>query len=146
MNNQSQPLTQPLTQLPTQSLTSLTTIPKQKKHDPKFSPVWSHFTPYVKKAGNHYSATCNYYKCKIQTASVSNLEEHLTNIYTKILEGVKLKYFKKRVSFSEGESVSIVTLSKKWKLIDEKQVKLNLFYESIYLTPRYKKSIECTIV
>ena len=44
----------------------------------------------------------------------------MANICTKVSEDVKLEYFKKRVGSSKGESISVVALSKKWKLTDEK--------------------------
>jgi hypothetical protein len=49
-------------------------------------------------------------------------------------EAVKLEYLKKRAGDIE-EPVSVIALDKKRKLTNEKQMKLNLFYESTYLTP-----------
>ena len=116
-----------------------------KKCGPKFSPVWSHFTPCAKKAGGHYSGACNFCEFKISTATVSSLEEHLANVCMNVPEAIRLEYLKKRAGNIE-EPVSVIATDKKRKLANEKQVKLNLFYESTYLTPERQSSIERTIV
>ncbi|CAI2187285.1 9921_t:CDS:2 [Funneliformis geosporum] len=83
-----------------------------KKCCPKFSPVWSHFTLYAKKAGGHYSGACNFCEFKISTATVSSLKERLANVCKNVPEAVKLEYLKKRAGDIK-EPVSVVALDKK---------------------------------